>query len=178
MMNFFDTLNGAFREEYKLYYFALLYFVYRIVFVAIFTFIPAAHQHYILQQIFAGIVLMLHAIARPYKDKYHNILDLCILALIPTVISISSYQLFKIITSDGIGQYVMVIQIILLYIPLIYLGVLIVYKLYQKKRHNGYEQIDNNPAAEDNAFLELTLTTSFRNRQYQAEDQVNYNNQL
>ena len=175
MMNFFDTLNGAFREEYKLYYFSLLYFVYRIVLVAIFTFISEAHPHYVLQQIFAGIVLMLHAIAQPYKNKYHNILDLCILALIPTVISISFYQLFNITTSDDIGPNVMVIQIILLYIPLIYLVALILYKLYQRKRRNGYERIDNNPAANDNAFVELTMTASMK---YQAEDQANHDNKL
>ena len=89
MMYFFDTLNVAFKNEHRLYYFALLYFVYRIAIVAIFTFSTEVQEHYIAQQIFTSLVLTLHVIAQPYKDNKHNIVDICLLALIPTVISIS-----------------------------------------------------------------------------------------
>ena len=144
MMHFFDPLYGAFKVEHKLYYFSLLYFVYRIALVAIFTFTPEVQQRYTLQQVFTSIVFMLHVIARPYREEKHNMADLCLLALIPTVISISFFQLFRVTNSDNVNQFAMAVQIILLYIPLIYLIGVIVHKLYQWKRHNGYEQIDDN----------------------------------
>ena len=138
MMHFFDALNSAFKKEYELHYFSLLYFVYRIALVAIFTFAPGVQQRYMLQQVFTGIVLIVHIIAQPYKEKKHNIIDLCLLALIPTVISISSFQLFRVTNSESVAQFAMAIQITLLYIPLIYLAVVIAYKLYQWKGHRGY----------------------------------------
>ena len=167
MMHFFDTLNGAFKNEHKLHYFSLLYFVYRIVLVAIFTFAPEVQLRYMLQQVFTGIVLIVHIIAQPYKDKKYNIIDLCLLALIPTVISISSFQLFRVTNSDGVVQFAMAIQIILLYIPLIYLAVVIVYKLYLWRRRRGYMDIDNNAGA--NQLLELSTNATDAHRGYQAE---------
>ena len=143
MMYFFDTLYGAFKDKYKLYYFSLLYFVYRMALVAIFTFTAEVEQRYMLQQVFISIVLIVHVIVRPYKEKEHNIIDLCLLALIPAVISISSFQLFRVTNSNGVDQFAMAIQIILLYIPLIYLAVVIVYKLYQWRRRRGYTPIEN-----------------------------------
>ena len=145
MMYFFDTLNVAFKNEHRLHYFALLYFVYRIVLVAIFTFSTEVQEQYIVQQIFTSLVLILHVIAQPYKENKHNIVDICLLALIPTVISISFFQLFRVTNSDGVSHYTMVIQIILLYIPLIYLVVIIVHTLYQwfRRRCRGYEDIDD-----------------------------------
>ena len=165
LMHFFDTLNGAFKIEYRLYYFSLLYFVYRIALVAIFTFATEVQEHYILQQIFASLVLILHVIAQPYKEMKHNIVDVCLLALIPTVISISFFQLFRVTNSDGASPYAYtsVIQIILLYIPLIYLASVIVYKLYLWRRRRDYVQIND-----------IELLDSMSHEQDQGGDQANH----
>ena len=173
LMYFFDTLCGTFKNKRRFYYFALLYFVYRIALVAIFTFTPEVHERYILQHIFISIVLMLHMIAQPYKERYHNILDVCLLALIPAVISISFFQLFRVTNSASVNQSAMAIQIILLYIPLVYLAAVFVYKLYQWRKRNGYEQINNPPAANGNiAFFELT------DDQFQGDEEANNDNNL
>ena len=158
MMQFFDTLYGAFKIKYKLYYFSLLYFFYRIALVAIFTFAPEVQQRYVLQQVSVSIVLMVHVIAQPYREEIHNKIDLCLLALIPTVVSISSFRLFRVTNSDVVDQFAMAVQIILLYIPLIYLAALIVYKLYQWKKHKEYEQIDNNVNILDDRSIEMSST--------------------
>ena len=169
MMYFFDPLNSAFRNQH---HFSLLYFVYRIILVGMFTFTPEVEFRYMLQQVFTSIVLILHVIAQPYKEMKHNIIDLCLLALIPTVISISFFQLFRVTNSDGVNQFGMAIQIILLYIPLIYLAVVIVYKLYEWKRHRGYTGIDNNaPASGANRLFELSTSITAEQGGYQA----NYN---
>ena len=179
LMHFFDTLYGAFRKEHKLCgHFALLYFVYRIVIVAIFTFMPEIQQRYTLQQLVISVVLMLHVIAQPYRERFHNIVDVCLLALIPAVVSISFFQLFRATNSNSVDQFAMAIQIILLYIPLIYLAVVIVYQLYLWKRRNGYEQIDHNNNNDDilaSGNDQLKLVAS---NQYQGGDEANHDNKL
>ena len=146
-------------------YFSLLYFVYRIALVAIFTFATEVQEHYILQQIFASLVLILHVIAQPYKEMKHNIVDVCLLALIPTVISISFFQLFRVTNSDGASPYAYtsVIQIILLYIPLIYLAAVIVYKLYLWRRRRDYTPMND-----------IELLDSISHEQDQGGNQANH----
>ena len=134
MMPFFDSLNGAFKLN--CYYFALLYFVYRLIIVAIFSFIPEVQQQYVLQQTLSIAILVFHVMKQPYRESMHNIVDLYLLALIPTVLGISSFQLSNVTTSNDINQFAMAVQIILLYLPLIYLTSILqlVYKLYQWRR--------------------------------------------
>jgi len=176
MMPFFDTLSDAFkRNEHRLYYyFSLSYFFYRIVLVTIFTFVPEVQQRYVLQQVFTSIILMVHVIAQPYKERKHNIIDLCLLTLIPTVISISFFQLFRVTNSASVYQLAMAVQIILLYIPLICLAVVIAYKFYQWRRYNGYVHID---PPDDQSFEPPPAI--MLNDQYQGGvDQPNHDNNL
>ncbi|XP_065890677.1 uncharacterized protein [Dysidea avara] len=138
MMPFFDALHGSFKHDR--HYFALLYFIYRLILVAIFTFTPEVQQQYVLQQVICIAIVMLHVTMKPYKKNFHNVIDVCLLALIPAVISISSFQLFNVNNFNGVNQFAMVIQIILLYLPLLYLGLVVSYKIYQRKKGcNGME---------------------------------------
>ena len=132
MMPFFDSLNGAFKLN--CYYFALLYFVYRLILVAIFSFTPEVQQQYVLQQTLSIVILLFHVMKQPYRESMHNNVDLCLLALIPIVLGISSFQLFNVTTSDTIDQFAMAIQITLLYLPLIYLASIIMYKLHRWRK--------------------------------------------
>ena len=140
MMPFFDSLNGAFKHN--CYYFALLYFVYRLVLVAIFTFTPDVQLQYTLQQVFCVAVLLVHVMKRPYKKNKHNIVDISLLALIPAVISISFFQLFNVSSynSNQVSQFGMAVQILLLYLPLVYLTTNTVYYMYKWRR--GYKESD------------------------------------
>ena len=159
MMPFFDSLNGAFKLN--CYYFALLYFVYRLIIVAIFSFTPEVQQQYVLQQTLSIAILVFHLTKQPYRESMHNIVDLCLLALIPTVLGISSFQLFNVTTSNNINQFAMAVQIILLYLPLIYLASIVVYKLYQWRRKYKIDEIAvkgsfiNMPARMLNSYAEF-----------------------
>ena len=77
---------------------------------------------------------MLHVIKRPYREDMHNTMDLGLLALIPTVLAISCFQLFNVVTTNNVNQFAMAVQIILLYLPLIYIVTIMMYKLYRWKR--------------------------------------------
>ena len=164
MMPFFDSLNGAFKLN--CYYFALLYFVYRLIIVAIFSFTPEVQQQYVLQQTLSIAILVFHVMKQPYRESMHNIVDLCLLALIPTVLGISSFQLFNVTTSNNINHIAMAVQIILLYLPLIYLASIVVYKLYQWRRKykideiavKGSQSFENMPARMLNSYAEFEDT--------------------
>ncbi|XP_065890679.1 uncharacterized protein [Dysidea avara] len=132
IMPFFDALHVAFKHN--CYYFALLYFVYRLILEAIFTFAYEVQQQYVLQQTILIIILMVHVMKRPYKKNINNIVDICLLALMPALISISFFQLFNVTTFNGINQFAMAVQIILLYLPLIYITVITVRKFYWWRR--------------------------------------------
>ena len=151
MMPFFDSLNGAFKLN--CYYFALLYFVYRLILVAIFTFTPDVQLQYTLQQVFCVAILLIHVMKRPYKKNKHNIVDTALLALIPAVISISFYQLFNVnnYNSNRVSQFGMAVQIILLYLPLVYLTTNTVYYIYKWKR--GYKESDD--SLSQSAFVDI-----------------------
>ena len=159
MMPFFDTLNGAFKLN--CYYFALFYFIYRLILVAIFSFTPEVQQQYVLQQTLTITILMFHVIKRPYREDMHNIVDLCLLALIPTVLSISSFQLFNVVTTNNINNIAMAVQTILLYLPLIYIVTIMAYKLYRWRKTfydgkaKGSESIENIPARMLNLYAEF-----------------------
>jgi len=92
--------------------------------------------------------------AQPYKEALHNKVDIFLLALMPAVISISFFQLFLVTNSNNINQLASAIQIVLLYLPLIYITLVILHKLYQCRkvdRQNvrtlttGYQSFENVP---------------------------------
>ena len=152
IMPFFDALQVAFKHNCC--YFAPLYFVYRLILVTIFTFAPEVQQRYVLQQVFCIGILILHVMAQPYKEALHNKVDIFLLALMPAVISISFFQLFRVTNSNNINQLASAIQIVLLYLPLAYITLVILRKLYQCRkvdRHNvrtlttGYQSFENVP---------------------------------
>ena len=160
MMSFFDSLNGAFKLN--CYYFALLYFVYRLILVAIFSFTPEVQQQYVLQQTLSIAILVFHVMKQPYRENMHNIVDLCLLALIPTIIGISSFQLFNVTTSNTINKVAMAVQILLLYLPLIYLASIMVYKLHRWTKTCMHESaikssqsFENIPARVLNSYTEF-----------------------
>jgi len=128
IMPFFDTLHGAFKD--KCYYFALLYFVYRLILEVVFAFAFEVQQQYVLQQIILIIILMVHVMKRPYKKNIYNMVDICLLALMPALISISFFQLFNVTNFNGVNQFALAVQIIMLYLPLIYITVILGRKFY------------------------------------------------
>ena len=161
MMPFFDSLNGAFKHNCC--YFALLYFIYRLILVAIFSFTPEVQQQYVLQQTLTIVILVVHVMKRPYREDMHNIVDLCLLALIPTVLGISSFQLFNVVTTNKVNQVAMAIQIMLLYLPLVYIVAVMAYKFYRWRRTykvdggeiKGAESFENIPARMLNSYAEF-----------------------
>ena len=153
IMPFFDALQAAFKHKY--HYFAPLYFVYRLILVTIFAYTAEVQQQYVLQQLFCIGIVILHVMVQPYKEALHNKVDIFLLALMPALISISFFQLFCVTDSDNINQLASATQIVLLYLPLIYITLVILHKLYRCRKVDyeearavttGYQSFENVPA--------------------------------
>ena len=110
--------NGTERKgawDYR--YFAGLYFLFRIVILAIFMASLKWLEQYVIQQVFFTLVMLLFAIARPYKKDVYNVLDSCMFALLALQNALSFYNSQK----ESISLPVFIINYILLFVPLLYL---------------------------------------------------------
>ena len=70
---FFDSFQGCYKDQYRC--FAGLYFIYRIALLAAFSYSYGASDFYLIIQIQASIMLIIHCLTHPYKRKIHNALD-------------------------------------------------------------------------------------------------------
>ncbi len=144
---FFDSIQGAFKDRYR--FFAGLYFFYRLCALMIFSFTSTFSTHYAIIACLLPVILFLHAICRPYKKTWHNILDLGILLNLTTInmLTMYSYQLstkFSSIQANNQITMVQSIQFILVLLPLVYLVFFIGYRMKTIFRHKSTETEQEN----------------------------------
>ena len=112
-IQFLDAFQSSFKDKYRC--FAGLYFLYRAAFLALYA--CSWLEFYSIAQILLTIILTLHSLLQPYKERKHNIIDslllanLCLINAI-TLYSYSStafrYQL-KVISTFAVIQAVLII---------------------------------------------------------------------
>ena len=115
---FFDAFQSCFKNEYRC--FAGLYFLYRVITVAIFTFQWKMTTRLIYQQGFFLIITLIHCVCQPYKMRQYNILDGSIFITLVAINSLSLYNVFYneiYLTSLQASFW---LQLILIYLPFIY----------------------------------------------------------
>ncbi len=71
---FLDSFQGTFRDECR--YFAGLYFLYRLLILLSFALWDNLLSFYVLNEILFVLMLSLHTWVGPYKNKWHNRLDI------------------------------------------------------------------------------------------------------
>ena len=94
MKPFFDCFQSCFKDNLR--FFSGLYFAYRILLIAANTFSIGLTQFYVLVDVLLAVMLMLHALAQPYKNRWHNATDALIFS---NLIFITSSSLFIYIKS-------------------------------------------------------------------------------
>ena len=115
---FFDAFQSCYKNKYR--FFAGLYFLYRAMALAVLTFTWKLATRLIYQQGFYLSVMLIHCVCQPYKKKKYNILDGFIFAILAATNGIALYNLFNVEVYLSTPQASLWIQLILLYIPLIY----------------------------------------------------------
>ena len=142
---FFDSFQSSFKDEYRM--FSGLYFFYRLTTLLTFAFIFITY-YYVLVQIQFAVIFTVHVLCQPYKKRWHNILD-GLLFLDLSLINLLSMLNFQLITREVLYKsYVKAasstLQIILLFLPLLYISLYITVKVIGK-----IKRWKNTPKAND-----------------------------
>ena len=86
---FFDSFQGCFKDDFR--FFSGLYFSYRLLAIAAYSFSIGLTQFYILVELLFIIMLMLHTLAQPYKKKWHNAIDTLVFSNLTIINALSIF---------------------------------------------------------------------------------------
>ena len=128
----FDSVQGTFKDRYR--FFAGLYFLYRLCLLLTFTYTSTLPTYYTITGIQLMCMLALHAMCRPYKNTWHNILDALLFLSLAVInaITFSNYQLTSSYANDTTIQKVATVQILLVLSPFVFLIIYIVYHIVKR----------------------------------------------
>ena len=121
---FFDSFQGCFKDEYR--FFAGLFFIYRLLALTSYAVTDSLTLFYTLLEIQLVITLIIHAVVQPYKQKWHNQIDVLLLGFLVLINALTMYNyqnsyrdLIRFKTEINIAAAV---QIIFAFLPLICLA--------------------------------------------------------
>ena len=131
-----DSFQGAFKDNMR--FFAGLYFVYRTFVLLAFVCCQTLVQFYTVIQLQFVLILTIHSLCQPYKQRKHNVIDSLLFMNLAIINGITVYILtvndFK---NEQISQVAMIImaifQIMLMFMPFLYFIVIAVVEWRNKK---------------------------------------------
>ena len=133
-MELLDSFQSCFKPNRR--YFAGLYFLYRIMSLLAYSASSTLAEFYTLLTLGMILVITLHSIAQPYKILWHNILDAFIFANIMAVNALTLYNFHILgVGNDNSSRSVNIalsVQLVLMYLPLVYIVMLVARKIYVK----------------------------------------------
>lgn len=135
---FFDSFQSSYKDEYR--FFSGLYFLYRFTTLATSAYISHLQTYYIFVQVQLVVILTIHALCQPYKKKWHNVLDalLFMSLFIINTVTLSNF-LLTLYTGLDSQKYInraSTVQVLLLYLPLIYITTYTIRMKYQAIKNN------------------------------------------
>ena len=127
--HFVNVLQGCYKDRCRC--FASFFLFFRIVqlFAVIFT--PRAENAFFIQLLTAFIFLLMIAACQPYKKQLLNTVDVVITADYALILLLSMHK-SKESTTLPYKQACSIIQLVLIYLPLIYLAGLVIHKVWVK----------------------------------------------
>ena len=125
---FFDSVQGCFKDEYR--FFGGLYFLYRLVSFTSFTASKWPTDFYTILEIQLILMVVLHSAIQPYRQRWHNVVDISLLTLLALINALTMYNYHTLVSSEGQRtahkvNAVSSIQMILAYIPIVYIVIYI-----------------------------------------------------
>ena len=147
MKPFFDSFQSCFRDRCR--YFAGLYFVYRLSALLSFTFFQNLLFCYVLVEIQLVLMLAAHSWAQPYNKSWHNKLDtfLFLVLIVINLLTMFRYSYTYGLISAEVLHGVESVQIVIAFLPLVYLasyavgkGILKLKSLCTAGQRGGMEQ--------------------------------------
>ena len=170
-----DSFQGVFRDNRRM--FAGLLFLWRVILAAIFAFSSNLHEFFLLTEIALLCLFTIHAVARPYKRRLFNIIDILMLANM-SIINALTWYIFNTSSFGGDRQSIEVaisIKIILMYLPLLALLVTIILWFVRKcsimPKQIQYMKYKEEDLSENSNFI-TSLVTRRKKSQVTADDDL------
>ena len=135
---FFDSFQSTFKDKHR--YLAGLFFVYRLTALVINNASSSNTKFFFALEVQFIIILTFHGIVHPHKENWHNQIDVSIFSLLALLNGITTYNYH--LTLDELDyrrtiEVLSTLQVILAYLPLLYIAVLVVLKL-KFRLHDWY----------------------------------------
>lgn len=141
-----DSFQGCFKDKFR--YFSGLYFFYRWITVVTYAAVPFLSFFYTINTILLVAVLVVHSIYQPYQNHWHNVLDTLLFGNLIIINSITfiNYYLTRVDggNRDLVTNSTGAIQVVLIYLPLIYIAVYAVTCILGKACRKGVERLPQN----------------------------------
>ena len=142
-----DAFQSSFKDELR--FFAGFYFIYRAMVLGAFAYTATVLQFYSIVQLQLLLVLAIHAIFQPYKERKHNIIDALLFTNLAIINGITLYNLaeneFAVRFRSKVAITVMAsIQCVLILLPFLCVLVISIMR-WRKRRRNGKDSNDKLP---------------------------------
>ena len=152
----FDSIQGTFIDRYR--FFAGMYFVYRLSLLLTFTYADTLLMYYTITGAQLMGMLVLHAVCRPYKKTWHNILDALLFSNLAIINTLTFYMYELISPNKDENTANATVQTALVSLPLVYLASYTVYHIVKrikavcvhKSSAHYIEETDNSNEVIDN----------------------------
>lgn len=130
-----DAFQSCFKANMRFY--AGLFFFYRLIASLGFAFATTAIDMYFFLEIVVIVMLTTNAIFQPYQNNFYNIIDTLIFANLAVINGISLFKTMsnQFFIDENNYTVIAVIQVILIYIPLVYICLLLLIKLIAHNSH-------------------------------------------
>ena len=129
--HFVNVFQGCYKEHFRS--FSSFYLFYRIVHLLVAVFIPRAEDALRIQIILTVTLLLLIATCQPYNSRMLNTLDAAILGNLALILTLKLH-ITDLTTPIGTRHFYASLQMILIYLVLLYPGFLLGKKVYLKCR--------------------------------------------
>ncbi|XP_064402257.1 uncharacterized protein LOC135348049 [Halichondria panicea] len=158
---FLDSFQSCFKDHCRV--FAGMYFLYRVLIILTIIF-PRLTQRYMMLDVFLTTFLLFHAIAQPYREHWHNILDGLLFFNLIVVNKISWFNYDYINPTTGTSDdstipFTSTLLVIVMNIPLFYIITYIIVNLVRKiKKRRTVGILDPIGLSGENNMYDFELT--------------------
>ena len=127
--HFVNVFQGCYKERFRS--FSSLYLFYRIIHLLVAVFTPRAEDALCIQLFLTLVLMLVIAVIQPYTSNRLNTLDTAILGNMALIL-VLNLLITNPDTSSDIKQFYTAVQVILIYLPLLYPSILFGRKVYLK----------------------------------------------
>ena len=138
---FLQEFYGSFKDNRRSY--GGCFFVYRLALYITFAFTPSLMIQYCVQQCLLGFFLFFHSILQPYSEEmfaFANKLDAVIFMNLNVINALSVYNFYSVIDIQSPSHVALVIQLLLVYLPLLYIPLRVIWYCRGRQAINQTEE--------------------------------------